>query len=742
MAAQQSYIPSEVPNPDILNPSASENLVNWSGGELQYDSEHVDGSRTNRHNWHGWTERKYVGTASYGGAVRNALLSGSYGELRKLRVDANVDADSINVNSLVARNAEITEELQVENFSSATASFDNLQVPGTATVSNLKVVNGAEFSGSTAFQSSPIFRNDVHIQGNLFVEGSASYVNTDQLYIEDKSITVASGSTTKGQADGAGFDIAGANVTFHYNAANDRMELSTEFQAPEVTTDHFTAEQATVNSLTASVVEAATFTGSFVGDASGLTGLTMSISDAPKCKHVINIAAGETESVTHPFKTQNVFVQVYRWNNYPGEYPNEDEIADWEISATSVQDAQITVYPNPDTESQDRYKVDISYPSELHGYVVIADAGLYVSGSGFIDIVEATRETFWFGNDGGLDIVPVGAVQEGNEIIEKGDSYKFYHSLGTKDIIVSVYKYYPRVDTGSQQVVGWSPVQIFPEFIAINDTNEIEIKFAAAGEQGEDPILPQYFGYVVIAKAGSVVKQYNYNLSAEDLENFEIHCGTTGSWSAKRYNIGQAYIETASVEEIVTNRLKVSEYIDATIIGNLDTGQQYYGDSGSEKLWGSYTEYTDKGIYSVVRFSGTSSSDSYSESHSSGPLMLTASWLDKNGDLYLRGNLHINEVFSTSDIREKQNIQTLTDAAEKVKKLRGVSFEWKDSGEKSIGTIAQEVQSIYPELTKVYTNLEGKERISVNYEGLVGVLIEAVKALSERVEQLEKNENR
>lgn len=735
MAAQQSHISSEVPNPDILNPSASENLANWSGGELQYDSEHVDGSRTNRHNWHGWTEREYVGRENYGGAVRNALLSGSYGELRKLKVDANVDADSINANSLVVRNAEITEELQVENFSCETASFDNLQVPGTASVSHLKVSDKAEFSGSTVFESSPIFKKDVYVSGNLYVEGSASYVNSDQLYVKDKSITVASGAASKAAADGAGFDIAGAGVEFHYDAGNDRMELNTEFYASEVTTDHLTATTASVTNLTASVVEATTFTGSFVGDASGLTGLTMSISDAPKCKHILNITAGRTESVTHPFKTQNVFVQVYKWKT-SSYNPESDETANWEEPAIQVMDAEIAVYPNPDESSQDKYKVDVSYPQDLNGYVVIADAGLYVSGSGFVDIVEATRETFWFGNDSGLGIVPVGAVQEGNEIIEKGESYRFYHNLGTENVIVQVYKYYPRVDVSSQQVVGWSPVQIFPEFVAINGTNEIEIKFAAAGEQGEDPILPQYFGYVVIAKAGSVIKQYNYNISAQDLENFDIHYGNSGSWSAKRYNIGQAYIETASVEEIVTNKLKVSEYIDATVIGNLDTGQQYYSDWEGHKLWGSYTEYTDAGIVSVVRYRRPSHDGGYGNS------ILTASVLDKNGDLYLRGTLHTNEVFSTSDEREKQNIQTLTDAAEKVKKLRGVSFEWKDSGEKSIGTIAQEVQSIYPELTKVYTNLEGKERISVNYEGLVGVLIEAVKALSERVEQLEKNENR
>jgi hypothetical protein len=64
--------------------------------------------------------------------------------------------------------------------------------------------------------------------------------------------------------------------------------------------------------------------------------------------------------------------------------------------------------------------------------------------------------------------------------------------------------------------------------------------------------------------------------------------------------------------------------------------------------------------------------------------------------------------------------------------LRGVKFTWKENDEKSVGVIAQEVEAILPELVK---GEEGDK--SVNYSGLVGVLIEAVKELSARVEELE-----
>jgi len=55
-----------------------------------------------------------------------------------------------------------------------------------------------------------------------------------------------------------------------------------------------------------------------------------------------------------------------------------------------------------------------------------------------------------------------------------------------------------------------------------------------------------------------------------------------------------------------------------------------------------------------------------------------------------------------------------------------------------VGVIAQEVEEVLPELISVRSDNGTK---SVNYNGLVGVLVEAVKELSTRVEHLESQLN-
>ena len=90
------------------------------------------------------------------------------------------------------------------------------------------------------------------------------------------------------------------------------------------------------------------------------------------------------------------------------------------------------------------------------------------------------------------------------------------------------------------------------------------------------------------------------------------------------------------------------------------------------------------------------------------------------------------DVNSTSDINLKKDIEVVTSATEMLNELRGVRFIWKENGEPSLGVIAQEVEAILPELVK---GEEGDK--SVNYSGLIGVLIESVKELSARVEELE-----
>jgi len=89
-----------------------------------------------------------------------------------------------------------------------------------------------------------------------------------------------------------------------------------------------------------------------------------------------------------------------------------------------------------------------------------------------------------------------------------------------------------------------------------------------------------------------------------------------------------------------------------------------------------------------------------------------------------------NVVNNASDITLKENIKTIENALEKIKKLRGVYFNWIDrnSGgdDRKIGFIAQEVEKIVPEL--VYTHSDGLK--VVHYKDVVALLIEAIKELA------------
>jgi len=100
------------------------------------------------------------------------------------------------------------------------------------------------------------------------------------------------------------------------------------------------------------------------------------------------------------------------------------------------------------------------------------------------------------------------------------------------------------------------------------------------------------------------------------------------------------------------------------------------------------------------------------------------------------GTLSATNINSTSDESLKKDINTIVDGLEIINSIDGVRFVWKESNKPSVGVIAQDVEKVLPELISERTDTGTK---SVNYNGLVGVLIEAVKELSSRVEVLENN---
>ena len=87
---------------------------------------------------------------------------------------------------------------------------------------------------------------------------------------------------------------------------------------------------------------------------------------------------------------------------------------------------------------------------------------------------------------------------------------------------------------------------------------------------------------------------------------------------------------------------------------------------------------------------------------------------------------------SSSDARLKSDVETIVDALALVSALRGVRFTM--DGSRQIGVIAQEVETVLPEVVR---DIEAGQ-LSVAYGNITGLLIEAVKELAARVAELEE----
>ena len=115
---------------------------------------------------------------------------------------------------------------------------------------------------------------------------------------------------------------------------------------------------------------------------------------------------------------------------------------------------------------------------------------------------------------------------------------------------------------------------------------------------------------------------------------------------------------------------------------------------------------------------------------------------ESDGDFHADGDVIAASTTVSSDERLKENIETIENATDKIKQIRGVTFTKKHSGEESAGVIAQEVEKILPSAVKekVLPMETGDEETlwkTVKYDQLHALLIESVKELTKRVEELE-----
>ena len=111
--------------------------------------------------------------------------------------------------------------------------------------------------------------------------------------------------------------------------------------------------------------------------------------------------------------------------------------------------------------------------------------------------------------------------------------------------------------------------------------------------------------------------------------------------------------------------------------------------------------------------------------------------LEADGDLHVDGDVIAASTTVSSDEKLKENIETISGAGDILDQIKGVDFTWKKGGKKSSGVIAQDIEKVMPHLVKEVKELDSdNSHLAVNYDGLIGVLIEAVKELKAEVETL------
>jgi hypothetical protein len=104
--------------------------------------------------------------------------------------------------------------------------------------------------------------------------------------------------------------------------------------------------------------------------------------------------------------------------------------------------------------------------------------------------------------------------------------------------------------------------------------------------------------------------------------------------------------------------------------------------------------------------------------------------LHVDGDVLVTGVGTAIQWDATSDITLKENIEVINEPIVKLSQLKGVTFDWKFGGH-SVGVIAQDVEKVLP------TAVGGsKDQKTVNYNAIIGLLVESVKDQQKQIEEL------
>jgi len=205
-------------------------------------------------------------------------------------------------------------------------------------------------------------------------------------------------------------------------------------------------------------------------------------------------------------------------------------------------------------------------------------------------------------------------------------------------------------------------------------------------------------GSLSTAMGQSTVASGNYSTA---IGNYSIASGASST------AIGNIVTASGDVSTAMGNRTSASDYASLVI------GQ--YNSSGSS-VTNNATSFSTSNTAFVIGNGADSSNKS------------DAFKVMFNGDTTVSNDLTVSgDVVISSDARLKSNIVSLGSTLSKLLQIDGKSYEMK--GKQKIGVLAQEIKEVFPELVSEDDN----EMLAVNYQGLVPVLINALKEQESKI---------
>ena len=259
------------------------------------------------------------------------------------------------------------------------------------------------------------------------------------------------------------------------------------------------------------------------------------------------------------------------------------------------------------------------------------------------------------------------------------------------------------------------------------------------------------FGGALILHNGSASgTQTHIEYGGNDIGFTTISGNATGAIRANGYKIGsggsqvinssrEAFFTNLTLDSSADAALTINEVMQSTparIHFNM-TGSTVVGGGGAI-LFETSTSGTDAVYNARIEGIRTSSNDGSSQLNfwttnvSAQTNAVKRMTLTEGGNLIVTGN--VTAYGSVSDIRLKENIEVIPDALEKVKKLDGVTFNYKKDGSRSTGLIAQQLQEVLEEAVYETADIETEEtHLAIHYGNVVGLLVEAVKEQSAQI---------